>query len=88
MGDKQVAARAHSRGGDLWYAVETIATLMQMTGRGVRSEDDYCVTYVLDEALSARPSSNPSLWGKIKKLAPQWWIDGFVFNYPRGEIGL
>lgn len=88
MGDKQVAARAHSRGGDLWYAVETIATLMQMTGRGVRSEDDHCVTYVLDEALSARPSSNPSLWGKIKKLAPQWWIDGFVFNYPRGEIGL
>ena len=36
LGDKQVSARMHSKGGQSWYAVKTIRSLVQMTGRGMR----------------------------------------------------
>jgi ATP-dependent DNA helicase DinG len=50
LGDKQINARRHTRGGSTWYAVETVRTLVQMCGRGVRSETDHAETYVLDHS--------------------------------------
>lgn len=52
IGDKQVAARMHGGGGSIWYAMQAIRTLIQMTGRGMRKADDWCVTYILDGAIS------------------------------------
>lgn len=46
LGDKQVSKRMHSPGGQLWYTVETIRSIVQATGRVMRSEDDWgaCVS--------------------------------------------
>lgn len=32
----------------MWYNSITSNTIIQGIGRGVRSQDDYCVTYILD----------------------------------------
>lgn len=66
MGDKQVAQRVYTRGGREWYATEAIRTMVQMTGRGVRSDQDWCVTYVLD-------SQFVKLTKEHQALLPEWW---------------
>lgn len=68
LGDPQTSARMHSREeglGQTWYELETGRSLVQMTGRGVRSETDTCVTYILDMAFG----------GFIRKTytTPKWW---------------
>lgn len=41
--DKQVQKRMYSgSAGQIWYATQTLKSLVQMTGRGMRSEDDLC----------------------------------------------
>ena len=75
LGDKQVAARLHGTGrsGQIWYAVETVRTIVQMTGRGMRSKDDFCLSYVLDrEFLRVH-------WDH-QKLFPQWWREALVMD--------
>lgn len=74
LGDKQVSARLHSDGGQRWYNTETIRSLVQMSGRGVRSSDDFCATYVLDRQFVA------SIWPKSKHLIPQWWKDAIIWD--------
>lgn len=76
LGDKRVAARTYSQGGQAWYAVAAVRTLMQMTGRGIRSEDDQAITYVLDAQFSK------SLWRKHRRLFPSWWRDGLDSRRP------
>lgn len=66
LGDKQVSARLHAPGGQSWYNVQTVRTLVQMTGRGVRSRDDHCVSYILDRNFN-------NVLNKNKTLLPQWW---------------
>lgn len=68
LGDKQVIARMHSQGGEEWYAINSLRSLMQMTGRGVRSMDDYCETYILDAGFD-------NLWRSVKNFTPEWWVD-------------
>lgn len=48
LGDKQVNARMYSKNGQAWYAVQTIRTIIQATGRGVRHEEDFAETFILD----------------------------------------
>ena len=74
LGDKQISQRMYSKGGSLWYAVKTIRTLVQMTGRGFRSEDDYCDSYVLDKQFLT------NIWRKSKHLLPEWWKEALVWN--------
>lgn len=78
--DKQVKARLHGGGreGQSWYAIESIRTLCQMTGRGMRSEEDWCLTFLLDEQFRV-------LWKKNRRLFPSWWSDAVVWdvNDPR-----
>jgi ATP-dependent DNA helicase DinG len=52
LGDKQVSARLYSAGGQTWFNMETIRTLCQMFGRGMRKPDDWCWTYILDEQVN------------------------------------
>lgn len=46
LGDKQINKRNHID--PKWYAYKTIMTLIQAYGRGMRAEDDFCATYILD----------------------------------------
>lgn len=77
LGDKQVNARIHTYGGQLWYSVQTIRTLVQMTGRGMRSIDDHCDSYILDEQFVS------NIWRKNRSLLPNWWKEAVVTNAGR-----
>ncbi|MBM4240383.1 MAG: ATP-dependent DNA helicase [Euryarchaeota archaeon] len=46
LGDRQINKRRLKD--PRWYAYKTVMTLIQAYGRGMRAEDDYCVTYILD----------------------------------------
>ena len=75
LGDKVVNARYHTREGRTWYTVETVRTLVQMTGRAVRSEEDYAETWILDKAFGEQ------LWARGgRELFPQWWKDAVVWE--------
>lgn len=54
-----------------WYNVKTAETLIQMTGRSVRSEQDHADTYILDSNFFEFASRNVDLF-------PQWWKDAVV----------
>jgi len=70
LGDRQVAARLYSHGGQVWYNVQTVRSIVQMCGRAVRHEDDWAVTYILDRNFVN------GIWAKSRGLFPQWWKDG------------
>lgn len=76
--DKQVNARRYSKGGAVWYNVQTIRTLVQSTGRAVRSEDDWAVTYILDGQFGG------NLWPSSKNLFPGWWKEGLEWRRAKG----
>lgn len=76
LGDKQVSARLHLPGGQTWYNVQTVRTVVQMTGRGVRSRDDWATTYILD-------SDFMKFWSKGKALLPAWWKESVMVVSPK-----
>lgn len=80
LGDKQVNARLRSAGGQTWYTVEAIRSLVQMTGRGVRSATDTCTTYILDSTFSE------STWKKNRSLLPSWWKESLQWSFPKREL--
>lgn len=71
LGDRQVSARLRlpERDGDWWYRVQTVRTIVQMTGRGVRGADDWAATYILDQEFQN------NIYRKAKSLFPKWWRD-------------
>ncbi len=69
LGDPRTSARAHGPDGDAWMAVQTIRSLVQMTGRAVRTETDFCETYILDAQFPK------NLQRRNKSLLPAWWRD-------------
>lgn len=71
--DPQVKARYYSRNGRTWYQVQTVRELVQMTGRAMRSADDWCVTYILDAAFCR-------LWNEWGHLFPSWWREAVLFT--------
>lgn len=70
LGDPQVSKRLYSTGrsGQTWYAVRTVRSLVQATGRGMRHADDWCVTYILDRQFIA-------FYRRNRWLFPRWWKD-------------
>jgi Rad3-related DNA helicase len=73
LGDRQVGARLRSgREGQLWYDVQTIRTIIQMTGRGVRHKGDKCVTYILDGMFMNK------VYKGNKGLLPDWWREAMT----------
>lgn len=77
LGDKQIAKRRYTpRTGNLWYVIQAIRTLIQMTGRSIRSEDDWAETYILDKAFEG-------LWKEYKHLMPDWWRKGIKWMNKR-----
>ncbi len=75
LSDPRTSARTHGQDGEAWYAVQTIRALVQMTGRGVRSETDYCTTYILDKQFQR------NLVRRSKSLIPQWWRDALKNDF-------
>ena len=66
LGDKQIQARLYSSGGQAWYNIHTIREIIQMAGRGMRSKEDHCTTFILDKNFI-------DLWRKTKMFFPQWF---------------
>ena len=49
LGDPRVSRKlGTSQGGQEWYTAKMLRSFVQACGRGTRSEEDWCVTYVLD----------------------------------------
>ena len=68
MGDPQVKKRMELPGGQMWYLLKAAQTIIQMSGRGVRSETDHCETYILDGQFTR-------LLNHTRHLMPKWWLD-------------
>jgi Rad3-related DNA helicase len=81
LGDQQVSARLHTRGGQQWYNVQAVRSLIQMTGRGVRSADDWCTSYILDSSYYKLAKGN-------KHLLPGWWREALDTTTTKRELGL
>jgi ATP-dependent DNA helicase DinG len=50
LGSKKIVSRKNSNKD--YYSNATISELLQMVGRGVRNDDDYCDTFILDSNFS------------------------------------
>jgi Rad3-related DNA helicase len=68
LGDQQISARMNTPDGQYWYTIQTIRSLVQMTGRGVRSKEDWAHTYILDAGFMDFLRRN-------RHLLPEWWLD-------------
>lgn len=66
LGDRQVNERMRGPGGGFWYDVLTARTLVQMTGRAVRNDRDWAITYILDKNFG-------KWWAKGQRILPEWW---------------
>ncbi len=72
LGDPQVNKRVHaSRDGNSWYAHKTVSKIIQMCGRGVRSETDYAATYIIDEQFKRIYTDN-------RRFFPGWFRESVV----------
>lgn len=71
LGDEQISERFHQKGGRTWYAVDTIRSIVQMTGRGMRHRDDWCDTYIIDGSIKRLLKDN-------ERLFPEWWRDALI----------
>jgi Rad3-related DNA helicase len=82
LGDRQVSARLRlpERNGDWWYRVQTVRTIVQMTGRGVRGVDDHAVTYILDKEFGS------NIYKKAKSLFPGWWREAVDMTFSVREL--
>lgn len=79
LADKQVKARLEKD--RRWYLSMTANRLVQMAGRIVRAEDDWGVTYVLDENFRRFIVENQDLF-------PKWFLDAIAVrkNSYRKEV--
>lgn len=67
--DKQISSRLHARGGQGWYSMLTVRSLIQMTGRAMRSKDDSSEIYLLDGQFMS------NVWRKSRRMLPGWWSE-------------
>ena len=54
-----------------WYENKMLCSLIQACGRGIRSKDDHCVTYILDATVLNVLKNNMN-------ILPKYFIDRFV----------
>ena len=81
LGDEQVKKRFFGTGaaGKGWYYTQTVRSIVQMTGRGMRHRNDHCITYLLDSQFRSNIWSNPLGRNRI----PKWWTEALVWEAPR-----
>lgn len=76
LGDKQISRRSRQptkQEGEVWYRSSTLRTIIQMTGRGMRHEKDWCRTFILDDQFLR-------LHKEMKHFMPNWFLSGLVFD--------
>lgn len=73
LGDKQINMRMKKD--QRWYAYKTAMTLVQTYGRGMRADDDSCVTYILDSDIQMLLKSP-----LYKSLIPDFFKEAIVIN--------
>lgn len=73
MGDERVNYRVNEMGDWEWYAGSAIINLQQAVGRGMRSKDDWCVSYLLDESFDNLIDMN-------QELFETWFLDSIDCN--------
>ena len=72
LGDPQVNKRVYSsRDGSHWYAHKAVSKIIQMSGRGVRSETDFAETFILDEQFRRIYHENIGMF-------PKWFKEALV----------
>ena len=54
-----------------WYTNKMLSNVVQQCGRGIRSKQDYCTTYILDSGISDAII-------RSRKYLPNYFIDRFV----------
>lgn len=57
--------------GQLWYATQTVRTVLQMTGRHVRNATDVGYTVILDNQFRRLMKQN-------RRMFPNWWREAVV----------
>jgi ATP-dependent DNA helicase DinG len=55
-----------------FYDYETASGIVQGVGRGMRSETDWCMSYILDKSFGM-------LWYKAKDMWPEWFKEAVVW---------
>ena len=70
--DKQIEAR--KKKDRQWYPYLTMMNLVQTYGRGMRAEDDYCQTYVIDNRLKFYVYESPL----YRKFVPTFFKEAIV----------
>lgn len=68
LSDKQTKARMAMPDGNKWYALRALQTIVQMSGRAVRSADQCCDTYILDRNFGR-------LKFQMRSVIPHWWLE-------------
>jgi Rad3-related DNA helicase len=63
-----------------WYQWRTALTLVQATGRSVRSSSDYAITYILDADFARFIAKN-------RKCLPRWWLDAIELRKNDSSTG-
>lgn len=71
LGDKQVAAKKELD--PEWYAMRTVMTVIQASGRICRNETDHGTTYITDADFNF-------LWEKYEYMFPNWWKEALVWH--------
>jgi ATP-dependent DNA helicase DinG len=71
LGDQQIKNRKALD--PKWYAYKTVMTLIQAYGRGMRAEDDYCETYILDGNIKMLFNNR-----MYKSLVPDFFKEAIV----------
>lgn len=68
LGDKQIQKRVYgSRFGNNWYSSEAAQAIIQGCGRGVRHQDDWCKSYILDKKFDG-----------LIKYFPNWFREAII----------
>ena len=77
LGDELVQARKSQLKG--WYDWETIAAIMQMCGRGMRAEDDWCQTIIMDSGWQ-------KFCHRTRNYQPAWFRQRLATYMPYEEF--
>lgn len=74
LADRIVSARLYSsKLGQEWYESSMLLDVLQATGRGFRSADDFCESYILD-------SNFKRVFLRKPLHLPEWWKDAVEFT--------
>ncbi len=78
--DRIVSQRLYSGNiGKLWYRSAMMLSVVQGCGRGMRSRNDHCSSYLIDWQINKVYMENPSLW-------PGWFRDAIAWSEPPWEF--